>query len=154
MDVKVEDFIPAANLQKLSQMGFHKAAGAMLGVDELGLREAFAEIGRRAFMKRAEAHTIAEGIASYADLLGVEKTAALERLLRPAGMGMPLLGAGMMALPEMMKEGPIDWQTTLKKGLIGGAAGHVGGGIANLERTLRSNPAIAQDLEHAISRGM
>lgn len=152
MDVKVEDFISAENLQKLSQ-GLHKTAGAMIGVAELGMKEAFAEIGRRAFLKRAEAKTVAEGISAYADLLGVEKSAALERLLRPASMAMPMLGAGMMAVPEMMKEGPIDWNTTFKKGLIGAGAGAVGGGVANLERTLKANPAIAQNLEHAMGMG-
>lgn len=154
MDVKVENFIAPENLRKIATIGLHKIAGAMYGVDELTMRDAFEQIGRRYFAKRAEARTIAEGIEAFAALTDQPKTAALERLLRPNSMAMPLLGAGLMAAPEMMHDGPIDWNAAMKKGLLGAGAGAVGGGIANLERTLKSNPAIAGDLERALSRGV
>jgi hypothetical protein len=154
MDVKIENFISPNNLNVLAEAGLAKVAGAMYGHDEMTMREAFTEIGRRSFIKRAEQRGIADGIRAFAALTGQEKNAALERLLRPGSMAMPLLGAGMMAGPEMMSDGPVDWHSVLKKGLVGGAAGMVGGGIANLERTLKANPAVAQQLESAMARGI
>jgi hypothetical protein len=72
MDINIEGFFPPRNLQILRSAGLHKVAGAMLGFPELTIKEAVAQLATKAFINRAEARMISQGIAALATLRGEE----------------------------------------------------------------------------------
>jgi hypothetical protein len=80
----LDDLIPPHVTTAVHDLGLHKVAGAMLGVPELTLKEAVAVIGAKAYLQRKEARSIADGIASYAALIGekVAENPALMALLQ------------------------------------------------------------------------
>lgn len=150
MGFDVRNFIPSRNLETLKRAGLHKIAGAMRGLDELTIKDAVAAIGERAFIKRADARRIADGIDALAELHGEKAANAasvmsplLSKALMPAA-----LGAGAAALPSLLHDQPIDWSSVA----LGGMAGGVGGAGLGLSKALQRDPALAQQLAASMAR--
>lgn len=150
MAFDVRNVIPAASLDVLRRSGLHKVAAAMLGVEELTLRDAVAWIAEKAAMHRAEARAMADGIEALAALRGEKRAGVWEALLQRS-MLPAAGGAAMMALPELVREGPTDPDAVMNKALLGGAMGLAGGGLYHLHRGLQSNPAAAGSLAQTIA---
>lgn len=95
----LDDLVPPSVTAAVAAHGLHKIAGAMLGAPELTIKEALQSIGAKAYLRRKEARSIADGIAALAVLRGEkvamnpETMALLSRSVVPA-----LAGAGVGAL--------------------------------------------------------
>lgn len=127
-----------ATFRGLRTAGLHKMAGALEGVDELGLKEAVSILGRKAYLRRKEAAQVVAGIGALAELRN-EKVADWGVLLRRALMP-ALASAGLATLPDLMADGPLDTDKALQHALIGGALGGVGSGIHTLALSKQQNP--------------
>jgi hypothetical protein len=127
---KLDNLIPAATTQAVASAGLHKIAGAMLGYDELTLKEAVFTLGAKAYMRRKEARAIVDGIASYGALVNekVAENPAIMALLRRAAMP-ALAGAGVGALGGAVADDDDRLGGALKGALTGGALGGIGGAI-------------------------
>jgi hypothetical protein len=125
----LDDLIPPSVRHAVAAAGLHKIAGAMTGVPEMGLKEAVAVIGAKAWLRRKEARAIAEGIAAYGTLVGekVAENPALSALLRRSVM--PALGgAAIAAVPHFLSDDPNKGSVLPSVGigaLLGGAGGAI-----------------------------
>jgi len=152
MSMDLQNFVRPETLSTLKRVGLSKFAGAMLGVDELTIKEAAREIGRRAFMSRVEAKKIASGIDALAELQGVPKTAAPSLLATLAARSIPhaIGGAAIAAAPELTADGPVNTDKLIERALMGGGLGLVGGMGANLYRGEQANPSAARGLGETV----
>lgn len=66
MTLKIENFFSPRGLNAVKTQGLHKIAGAMVGVDEVTVKDAAQIIGAKARLRRREFAKIAEGIAALA----------------------------------------------------------------------------------------
>jgi len=155
MSFNVENFLSPAALHAIKRAGLHKIAGAMVDLNELTIKEAVALVGAKAHMRRVEGQKIAMGIQALARLNG-EKNAApdpsLWRTLLPRAVGPGLIGAGIAAAPELLRDGPVDENALLQRALLGGTIGGVSGMGAALNRGLRTNPGIESQMAEAVQR--
>lgn len=151
MALDIMRFVSARSVNALRQVGLHKVAGAMLGIDELNIKEAAREIGRRAYTRRAEAKKIASGIEALAELHGEKTSGVLGELLKRQAMP-AMIGAGAAALPDLMAPGPVDQDQMMQHMLLGGGLGALGGAAHLHGKTMAANPHIADQMQTAISR--
>ena len=156
MGIDVEKLFPAHLRGTLQRAGLHKIAGAMLGVDEVTLKEAVAVVGAKAYLRRRETQKIAAGIDAFAAITHQgEKQAAspqaqvLMSLLRsglPAAVG----GAGLAVLPKVLSNDPRDDRGYLAPALLGGGLGLLGGAMGTGLRAAKNNPGSAAGIAQAI----
>jgi len=155
MSFDIANFVSPAALQVLKTAGLHKVAGAMAGIDELTVKAAVAMIGAKAHMRRVEGQKIAEGLAALSALNG-EKNAApdpsLWRALLPRAVGPGLVGAGIAAAPDLLRDGPVDEDALLQHALLGGTIGGLSGMGAGMNRALRLNPQLEAPMAEAVQR--
>lgn len=145
-------FVSPRTVNTLRLAGMHKVAGAMLGLDELNIKEAAREIGRRAFLRRADAKKIASGIEALAELNG-EKIASVLPALLSRQAGPALLGAGAAVLPDLLShEGPLDNDALMRKALMGGALGMGAGALHTGHKALQANPHLEHGMADAIAK--
>lgn len=80
----LDDLVPPSVTAAVAAHGLHKIAGAMLGAPELTIKEALETIGQKAYLRRKEARSIADGLAALAVLTGtkVAENSPLAELLR------------------------------------------------------------------------
>lgn len=152
MEFKVASFVPEKNLDTLRRTGLHKIAGAMMGIDELTIKEAVGIIGARAYQRRAEMKKIAAGLVALAEVTG-EKTAAnpmwealLHRGLMPA-----VAGGAIATLPSLMSSQPTDTQDLLTNFGMGAALGGVGG-MANALHQIPGNSQLNSQVAQAVAK--
>jgi hypothetical protein len=125
----LDDLVPPSTLRAVAAAGLHKIAGVMNGVPEMNLKEAVAVIGAKAWLRRKEARTIADGISAYGALVGekIAENPALSAMLRRSVM--PALGgAAIAAVPHMLSDDPNKGSVMPALGigaLLGGAGGAV-----------------------------
>jgi hypothetical protein len=131
--------------------GLHKVAGVMLGVEELTMKEAAREIGRRAFMRRAETKKIAAGIEALAELNGEKTGGVLSELLKRQAVP-TMIGAGAAALPDLLAPGPVDQDRMMQHMLLGGGLGALGGAAHLHGKVMDANPNIASQLSDAVAK--
>jgi len=151
-----EKLYPAHLRDTLRRVGLHKIAGAMLGCDEVTLKEAVAVIGAKAYFRRRETQKIAAGIDALEALTCAgEKTAAspsgevLRALLR-SGLPSAVGGAGLAVLPKILsheQNAPSDY---IAPALLGGGLGLIGGAAGAGLRATRANPESAAGIAAAI----
>jgi len=153
MDLDTEKLFPAHLRDTLRSAGLHKIAGAMLGIDEVTLKEAVAVIGAKAYLRRCETKKVAAGIDALATLLG-DKTANVTgsvggSLLR-AGLPSALGGAGIAMVPQLMSKDPVSVGDLVSSGVLGGTLGLAGGAAGAGMRASKANPEAAAEVMHAI----
>lgn len=125
----LDDLVPPSVTRAVARVGLHKIAGAMNGVPEMNLKEAVAAIGTKAWLRRKEARSIAEGIAAYGALVGekIAENPALSALLRRSVM--PALGgAAIASVPHFLSDDPNKGSVLPALGigaLLGGAGGAI-----------------------------
>ena len=145
--MNLDDLVPASTVRAVAAQGLHKIAGAMQGVPELTLPLAVQSLGARAFLRRKEARSIAEGIAAFATVSG-EKTAenpALMAMLRRSVMP-AIAGAGIAAAPRLLSNDPMQHGSALPAMGIGALLGAAGGalqGVGTLPMPLNQEVANA-----------
>lgn len=128
-NMTLDDLIPPSVRHAVTSAGFHKVAGAMNGVPEMGLKEAVTVIGAKAWLRRKEARAIADGISAYSALVGekIAENPALSALLRRSVM--PALGgAAIAAVPHFLSNDPNQGSALPAMGigaLLGGAGGAI-----------------------------
>lgn len=129
----LDDLIPPTVTQAVADLGLHKVAGAMLGVDELDLPTALRALGERAYRQRKEARAIVDGIAAYAVVTNekIAENPALMALLQRAAVP-AAAGAGLAAIPKLLSSDPYERQQSLLPSmgigaLLGGAGGMLHG---------------------------
>jgi hypothetical protein len=151
-----EKLYPAHLRDTLRRVGLHKIAGAMLGCDEVTLKEAVAVIGAKAYFRRRETQKIAAGIDALEALTRTkEKTAAspsgevLRALLR-AGLPAAVGGAGLAVLPKVLSNDPQDKSSYIAPALLGGGLGLLGGAAGAGLRASSANPESAAGIAAAI----
>jgi len=149
-DIDLNKIVPARALEGIRTAGLHKIAAAMVGLDEIGLKEAAALIGARAYVRRKEAATVLEGIASLAELRG-EKVANWQELLHRAFLP-AVAGAGLAMVPDLMAEGPMDTDKAMQHALVGGALGGAGSVGHNLFRASQRNAPAFEALVGSLPR--
>lgn len=155
MDIDAEKLFPAHLRGKLRSVGLHKIAGALLGIDEVTLKEAAAVIGAKAYLRRREMQKIAAGIDALDALIPGEKIAAgpsgevLLSLLR-AGLPAAAGGAGLAVLPKILSKDPRDKEDLIAPALLGGGLGLIGGAAGSGLRATRANPESAAGIASAI----
>jgi len=156
MDVDAEKLYPAHLRDTLRRTGLHKIAGAMLGIDEVTLKEAAAVIGAKAYLRRRETQKIAAGIDALAAIVGgQDKTAASPQtevalaMLR-AGLPAAVGGAAIAGLPKMLSNDPRTQQEAGGAALFGAGAGLLGGAATTGLRAVRSNPGAAAGITEAV----
>jgi hypothetical protein len=66
MTFNIENFFSARGLAAVKSQGLHKVAGAMVGVDEVTIKDAAQIIGTRAHLRRLEFAKIATGLTALA----------------------------------------------------------------------------------------
>jgi hypothetical protein len=66
MTLKIENFFSPRGLAAVRSQGLHKIAGAMVGVDEVTVKDAAQIIGTKAHLRRREFQKISAGIAALA----------------------------------------------------------------------------------------
>lgn len=66
MAFNIENFFSKRGLEAVKTQGLHKVAGAMIGVDEVTIKDAAQIIGTRARLRRSEFAKIADGIRALA----------------------------------------------------------------------------------------
>lgn len=128
----IDDLIPPSVRHAVAAAGLHKIAGAMSGVPEMGLKEAVAAIGMKAWLRRKEARAIADGIAAYGALTGekVAENPVLSALLKRSVM--PALGgAAIAAVPHFLSNDPTQGSPLPAMG-IGALLGGAGGAIRDI----------------------
>lgn len=145
------NFIPSRVVDTIRSAGLHKVAGAMIGVEELTIKEAAREIGRRAFLRRVETHKIAAGIEALAALRGEKTAGVLGELLKRQAVP-TMIGAGAAALPDLMAPGPVDQERMMQHMLLGGGLGMLGGAAHLHGKTMEANPHIADSMSQAIAK--
>lgn len=151
MSLDIMRLIPTRTVDTLRTAGLHKVAGAMIGVDELTIKEAAREIGRRAFLRRVETHKIAAGIEALAELRGEKTAGVLGELLRRQAVP-AMIGAGAAALPDLMASGPVDQDQMMQHMLLGGGLGAAGGALHLGGKTMAANPLLERQTMQAISK--
>lgn len=126
----IDDLIPLHTVAAVRAAGLHKIAGVFAGMQpgaSLALKDAACALGMKAYRRRKEARSIADGIAAYAGLINEKVaenpalTALLQRSVMPA-----LAGAGLAALPHLMSNDPYKGSvmpSLAVGGLLGGAGG-------------------------------
>lgn len=66
MTLKIENFFSPRGLNAVKTQGLHKIAGAMVGVDEVTIKDAAQIIGTKAHLRRREFEKISDGLAALA----------------------------------------------------------------------------------------
>jgi len=66
MAFNIENFFSKRGLEAIKSKGLHKVAGAMIGIDEVTIKDAAQVIGTRARLRRQEFAKIASGIQALA----------------------------------------------------------------------------------------
>lgn len=151
-----EKLYPSHLRDTLRRVGLHKVAGAMLGIDEVTLKEAVAVIGAKAYLRRRETQKIAAGIDALEALTGSSgKVAAtpsgeVTRALLRAGLPGAAAGAGIAILPKMLSRDPRDQSGYLAPALLGGGLGLLGGAAGAGLRATRANPDAAAGIAAAV----
>jgi hypothetical protein len=150
MDFDAEKLFPEHLRETLRRTGLHKVAGAMLGIDEVTLKEAVAVIGARAYLQRHENQKIAAGIKAFAELTG-EKVAENPMLdlggaLLRRGLPMAALTTGVSLAPKLLHGEHID----ATDALLPAAAGLIGGAGAAGYRGLKNNPGLVEPLTNML----
>ena len=145
----LDDLIPPHVTATVRAAGLHKVAGAMLGVPELTVKEAMFVLGAKAYLRRKEARSIADGIAAYASLTGekIAENPAMMAMLRRAAMP-ALMGAGIAAAPQLLSNDPMQQHQSMLPALGMGA---LMGGSAGMLRSVHGLPeGLNQDLAQAL----
>ena len=150
MDFDAEKLFPEHLRETLRRSGLHKVAGAMLGIDEVTLKEAAAIIGAKAYLRRRETQKIATGISAFAALTG-EKVAEnplmdLGSALLKRGLPMAGLSAGITLAPKLLRGEPIE----ATDALLPAAAGLIGGAGYGAYKGLQANPHLVEPLTQAV----
>lgn len=141
----LDDLIPSALPRAVAAHGLHKIAGAMLGVPELNLAAAMRSLGERAYLRRKEARSIADGVAAYAAVTGekIAENPALMAMLRRSVMP-ALAGAGIAAAPRLLSDDPMQHGSVVPAMGIGALLGAAGG-------ALHSAAGLPPDLSQAVA---
>jgi hypothetical protein len=128
----LDDLVPPSVRHAVASAGLHKITGAMTGVPEMGLKEAVAVVGMKAWLRRKEARAIADGISAYGALVGekIAENPALSALLKRSVM--PALGgATIAAVPHFLSNDPNQGSVLPSMG-IGALLGGAGGAIRDI----------------------
>lgn len=143
----LDDLVSPSAIAAIKRHGLHKVAGAMRGLPELGIHEAVAAIGERAYLRRKEARIVVDGLSALSALSGekVAENPALMALLRRAVMP-AALGAGIGGVAHSM--GNDRGESPLMSMGAGALMGGVGGGIGALNSATRG--PLGSQLAHAI----
>jgi hypothetical protein len=147
--MNLDDLIPSHVTAAVAAQGLHKIAGAMLGLPELTIKEAVGTIAMKAFMRRKEARSIADGIAAYATLTNekIAESPALMALLRRAAMP-AAVGAGIGMAPKLMSNDPYQQQ---QSALPAGVLGALLGGLTGVGTSLHGlPPELSQGVAQAL----
>ena len=142
----INDLIPAATINTVAAVGLHKIAGAMMGVDELTIKEAVTALGTKAYIRRKQASAIAEGAAALLTLSGTKvagNEALLELLKRSV---MPAVGgAAISTVPHLLSRDPNEQtlEAMLPSMGVGGLLGGMGGGMSALSKATRGGQGAA-----------
>jgi hypothetical protein len=128
----IDDLISPHTIAAVHANGLHKIAAVFAGMPPgtaLTLGDAACALGMKAYQRRKEARSIADGIAAYAALTN-EKiaenpalTALLQRSVMPA-----LAGAGIAAIPHVLSNDPYKG-SVLPSLAAGGLMGGTGGAL-------------------------
>ena len=145
----IENFIPTRNLDVLRRVGLHKIAGAMNGVDEMTLKEAFAVIAAKAHLKRAEHRDIMAGLESLSVLRG-EKEANTMDLMGP--LLLKALPAAAIGGAGAYMASPNDPDAELSNFGMGAGLGGIAGLLRGLHIGSQRDPQSASALGAAICR--
>ncbi len=156
MDLNAEKLFPAHLRETLRRVGLHKIAGAMLGIDEVTLKEAVAVIGAKAYLRRHETKKIAAGIDALdaishtGEKRALAPTADVVTSLLRAGLPAAVGGAGLAVLPKILSRDPRDNSGYLGPALLGGGLGLLGGAAGAGLRATRANPEAGAGIAQAI----
>lgn len=150
MDFDAEKLFPEHLRETLRRTGLHKVAGAMLGIDEVTLKEAVAVIGAKAYFRRRETQKIAAGIDAFAVLTG-EKVAEnplldLGGTLLRRGLPMAALTTGISTIPKLIRGEPIQGEDLA----LPAVAGLLGGAGSAAYKGLKANPHLIDPLTQAV----
>lgn len=128
--MNIDDLIPPHVVAAVRTAGLHKIASVLVGDapgTALSYQSAVRNLGHKAYLRRKEARSVADGIAAFASLSNekVAENPALTALLQRAVMP-ALAGAGIAALPHMLSQDPNKGSvlpSLAAGGLLGGAGG-------------------------------
>lgn len=158
MGIDAERLFPAHLRDTLRCANLHKIAGAMIGVDEVTLKEAATVIGARAYLRRRETQKIAAAIDALANLDGIKTAASpggeVARALLRAGLPAAAGGAGIAMLPQVLSREPTDTSHLITSGLLGGGLGLLGGAGGAGLRAVGANPESAASVAQAVRGAM
>jgi hypothetical protein len=144
----MRNLMSPALIQAIESGQFSKVAAAMRGFNEFTLKEAAYLIGVQAYVKRAQAEHIIDGLQSMRELQsGSEVKLAdnpwgtlIRRSVAPAVLG----GAAAYAVS------PDDPEIQKRNMMVGGAIGAGGGLLHTLHKGIQANPQVAQQMFHAL----
>jgi len=79
--MNINDLIPVELQEAVATHGLDKIAAAMADVPVMDMPHAIGLIGAKAYFRRKEARSIADGLAAYAALTGAEAPARLTKIV-------------------------------------------------------------------------